>query len=465
MKKLLLILLLCSTSIVYSQGIVFEEGKFIEVTEIAKKTGKIVFIDFYTDWCGPCRNMVQNIFPIKEVGSFYNSNFINYKINAEKGEGIELAKRYSVSAYPTYFFINEKGDVIYKFMGARDQEGIIKEGNKALLLKSNIEKISLMEKVCKNHKNDTNFLKEYVDLLIESGREAGEPLNNYILLMDNDAMQDLNNIRYFENISLYSPAVMDKMIATLSYLYGIDPKSGLFAKLNKASVKSLSTLLRNSGKKSTVDELESLLVIKSKFTDFGNKDNITLASMGSGIALMPADELRLSYYKAHKMVIEYSLLFERYIDNYIALNSAEKIEKENMNLEIMLDDGMKKLAESGKSKEEIENSKKMFGMVNVFRTVNFRYYSTYILNGYTDYLTYNNNSIEAITKVSGWIEYSYLTCKQYDIAETAANILIKLNYPAKARIIIEDFLKNNTNNKSITPEQMETIRNILYSLL
>jgi len=463
MKQILLILSIFSVSVSYSQGIVFESGKFDEVLENSKKNGKIIFIDFYTDWCAPCKNMSQNIFSIKEVGEFYNSNFINYKINAEKGEGIQLSKKYSVSAYPTFIYINETGDVIYRFLGTREKEGIIKEGNRALFLRGNIDKISIMDQAYKTRKNDKVFLKEYTGLLIESGREAGEPLNDYILLMDKEEMLNINNIKYLESISLYSPAVMDKITEVLSSLYNNNPKSDLFVKFNKAAIKSLSNLLRNSGKKETEDELESLLLIKSKFSEFGNADNIISASVGGGIALMPADELRLSYYKNHKMYEEYSVLFERYIDNYIKTNPASKIEEENIMFNATFNTGINKMAEEGKRREDIKSTEMAVKMIMGFKTIIYRYYAGYILNGYRDYLEFYNNKDkdQAVGKVIGWINYSYSICKQYDVAETVAKDLIDLNYPDKAKMVIEDFIKSNENNKSVTPEQMETMKNLL----
>lgn len=50
-----------------------------------------MFVDFYTDWCGPCKVMARDVFPQKQVGDFFNAKFVCLKLNAEK-EGRELAK-------------------------------------------------------------------------------------------------------------------------------------------------------------------------------------------------------------------------------------------------------------------------------------------------------------------------------------------------------------------------------------
>lgn len=69
------------------EGIQFKKCSWNEALEVARKENKIIFIDFYTEWCGPCYNMAQQVFVLHSVGSFYNSNFISLKIDAEKGEG------------------------------------------------------------------------------------------------------------------------------------------------------------------------------------------------------------------------------------------------------------------------------------------------------------------------------------------------------------------------------------------
>lgn len=73
-----------------------------------KKEKKPIFIDFYTQWCGPCLNMAENIFTLGSVGNFYNDHFVCLKIDAETGEGVELAKKYEVASFPTFVFVNPK---------------------------------------------------------------------------------------------------------------------------------------------------------------------------------------------------------------------------------------------------------------------------------------------------------------------------------------------------------------------
>ena len=57
--------------------------------ELAAKENKMVFIDFYTTWCGPCKRMSKEVFPQQEVGEYFNRTFISLKLDAEKENGLE----------------------------------------------------------------------------------------------------------------------------------------------------------------------------------------------------------------------------------------------------------------------------------------------------------------------------------------------------------------------------------------
>lgn len=86
----------------------FRAVSFNDALQAARKEKKLVFIDFYTDWCGPCKRMAREVFPLKNVGDYMNSKFVCLKLNAEK-EGVSLAKQYGVKAYPTYVVLDADG--------------------------------------------------------------------------------------------------------------------------------------------------------------------------------------------------------------------------------------------------------------------------------------------------------------------------------------------------------------------
>ncbi len=132
MKKILLILVcILSSFTIYAQdGVKWEEGTFEQALKKAKsgKGGKkLVFLDCYTTWCGPCKHMANVVFPTKEAGDYFNKNFVNIKIDMEKGEGIELAKKYAIAAYPTFLILDADGNEVGRVVGGGDINSFIQK--------------------------------------------------------------------------------------------------------------------------------------------------------------------------------------------------------------------------------------------------------------------------------------------------------------------------------------------------
>jgi len=114
------------------EGIKFYQGSFEELKKEALAKNKPFFIDCYTTWCGPCKRMASEVFPKPEVTDFYNTNFIAYQVDMEKGEGPKLAKDYIVQYYPTFLFFNAKGELVHKSVGGMPPKTFIEEGKKGL---------------------------------------------------------------------------------------------------------------------------------------------------------------------------------------------------------------------------------------------------------------------------------------------------------------------------------------------
>lgn len=115
-----------------NNGIQFFQGSWADLQAQAKLQNKPFFIDCYTSWCGPCHRMSAEVFTKKEVGDFYNQNFIAYQLDMEHGDGRTVGLRYDVEMYPTYLFFNPQGELIHKTMGYKGAESFIRDGRTAL---------------------------------------------------------------------------------------------------------------------------------------------------------------------------------------------------------------------------------------------------------------------------------------------------------------------------------------------
>ena len=187
MKKQLLIIFVLFFSVSgFSQGIEFEHGTWKEVLEKAKLTNKPIFIDVYTSWCGPCKMMSKNIFPLAEVGKVYNANFVCYQVDAEKGEGIEIAKKYEVMSYPTYLFIQADGTLFSRSVGSMPAEKFIAVSNAAIADMNDPKPFSEWEKEYAEKKNDPAFLLDYINKRLKLGKSTAQLFDEYLALLPND---------------------------------------------------------------------------------------------------------------------------------------------------------------------------------------------------------------------------------------------------------------------------------------
>lgn len=115
-----------------SSNIRFEKSNWKQVLEKAKKEKRMIFLDCYTSWCGPCKWMEKNVYNNDTVAGFYNSNFICMKIDMEKGEGFDLAKKYNITSYPSMLYLNAMGEVLHRTCGASMAKDFIENGRNAL---------------------------------------------------------------------------------------------------------------------------------------------------------------------------------------------------------------------------------------------------------------------------------------------------------------------------------------------
>ncbi|UOU96857.1 thioredoxin family protein [Chryseobacterium daecheongense] len=122
MKKIVSGLFVFLSVVLFAQeAIQFQDLPFKDLVAKARKEKKIVFIDAYASWCGPCKMMEKNVFTKKSVGDYFNTNFVNARFDMEKGEGRDIAAKYGVRSYPTYLFLNGDGELVSQNYGYMEE--------------------------------------------------------------------------------------------------------------------------------------------------------------------------------------------------------------------------------------------------------------------------------------------------------------------------------------------------------
>ena len=130
-----LLLLSCNSAkkAINTNGVDFvTSDKLMPILEMANDKNKLVFVDFYTTWCLPCKMMDEDVFTDKGISEFLNRNFVNYKVNAEEGGGPDLALIYQVNVYPTLLFLDTDGNVLARKEGAAYHSELRSLGKQAL---------------------------------------------------------------------------------------------------------------------------------------------------------------------------------------------------------------------------------------------------------------------------------------------------------------------------------------------
>ncbi|MEE1946369.1 DUF255 domain-containing protein [Pedobacter sp. KR3-3] len=133
MKKLVWALsLLLMTAFANAAEINFMDNPaWSTVLEKAKKENKLIFLDGYATWCGPCKTMDAETYKNQAVADYFNANFVNVKYDMEKGEGPKLAEQYQVTAYPSLLFINANGNILHKGVGFHEAADFVTLGQTA----------------------------------------------------------------------------------------------------------------------------------------------------------------------------------------------------------------------------------------------------------------------------------------------------------------------------------------------
>ena len=236
-----------------AQGIEFFKGSYDEALAESKSQGKLIFVDAYAEWCGPCKWMSNTVFKEEAVGDFYNKHFINMKIDMEKGEGPALARKYGVRAYPTFFFLDENGEVVAKAMGGRRTAQFLELGENALKKNDKSGEYALMYE---EGNRSPDLLRKYAYALLSARKEHLKIANEYLETQE-DLDSEVNLKAIFDFTTEADSRIFDLLIEHQVAIKKIKSEKEFFEKVEAACFSTVE--------KAATYKFENLLVeAKSK---------------------------------------------------------------------------------------------------------------------------------------------------------------------------------------------------------
>lgn len=211
MKTLFIILAFSISTIGNSQGLTIIDQDFEEARKIANQENKLLFIDFYTTWCGPCKKLDKYIFRNDTLSQKLKNNFVLLKYDAEHDKKFNLSKKYHVSSYPTAIVLNSEGRIVnrqYGFSGENVQE---LSASVFKFTKASI-KLNQQNKIQKGYSNIINLEKYpqfYIDFVNRDDTKV-------------EVRQDFNDYWKKENVKL-----SEEYFSTLFYFADKIPSSNM----------------------------------------------------------------------------------------------------------------------------------------------------------------------------------------------------------------------------------------------
>lgn len=239
MKNLLTIAFLCTISLVskgQNREIKFETSTFEEVKAKAKKENKLIFVDAYTTWCGPCKWMAKTVFTNDTVADYFNSNFISTKIDMEKGEGIEFRKKYNIFCFPNLLFIDANGEVVHRRGGGMPPANFIAFAKEA---QGSANTYQAFAKEYETKKSDALFLSAYLGYLSKTCVPYEEVVANYFNTQSEDQLTSRANWNmFYAYAKTYNNKSFNHVTNNLNTYYTLYTKDSVDLKLKDVLYKS-----------------------------------------------------------------------------------------------------------------------------------------------------------------------------------------------------------------------------------
>ncbi len=469
MKKILIFsIVVCFVQITYAQqGVQFFEGSWKELLKKSQTENKAICIDVYTEWCKPCKLMEKEAFPTEKIANVLNTHFINYRIDAEKGEGRKITKEYEAEGYPTLLFLRPNGELFYKILGYSGINPLLFDLEKALsFLNASKTLASLTEEYEKGNRErnflnasktleplteeyekgnrERNFLWNYLEKRKAVGLEYAEVYNEYLKTLP-DSVQD-------------SKAILEQICRNISSLEGLAMEIAIrkypfyYDSLQANDITYMEINLTKASKKARKKAIEK-------------NDKELIGRVAKAVELIQAspkpqeiEAVYLDFYHQTKNKTEFEPQVEIFIEKYLKVENIDEILKKDS-----------ATYERAKRKKEnmpfIITAEVERALMKKMKTLNGRPIAEQLNSwAWASYEVSENQ--ELLEKALKWSEKAIRLCEDHDFLHTQAHLLWKLGRKKEAiqtqteavrlfeKMVIEGFYKE---------EEAEEIRQKLHN--
>lgn len=322
-----LFLLLCSLN-VNAQGIEFFHGSWEEALVKAQEEEKLIFVDAYATWCGPCKRMAKNVFTDESVGEYYNQAFISLKIDMEKPDGRKFGQEYPVSAYPTLFYINEKGELLKKVVGGRDVASFLALGEE---IAGSYDRSGDLATLYEEGNRDFDLVMKYVKALNNANKSSLKIANDY--LRENKDLSNEQRAQFlYESMTASDSRLFSLFVKDRQNIESVMGSDKVEAKIKEACWRTIQNAIQFESQDLLTEAKEKMSNhLKGQSEEFGHFADYEYAKAQADIDLLNNSALNIAKKSAkedpeklHDLCNE--LLHYKSVDESV-MDSSEKIAK------------------------------------------------------------------------------------------------------------------------------------------
>ncbi len=423
-------------------GIRFFTGSWKDVLAEAKKQNKPVFVDIYTTWCGPCKLMAKQAFPDKAVGDLFNANFVSYQIDAEKGEGIAIAKQYAITAYPTSLFVSADGSLIQRTVGYGGIKGFMEEAAKAVEAAKDPKPIAVWDKEFVEGKRDAAFLKGYLIKRAKLGMPNADALETYLTVVPAAEWTTGDNVDAISgNLTTSTSKAFDALLLAAKDMRG-----------DNTRMKSLQTIMQATSMAVQRDERQAKTEadIERSISNRLKIMNVTAPKpMAAADQKAMAADIRMNYYRRTNNMAKYRELATETANGLMAITNDSLSTKNAATYQRFMD-------EAKSVPDSVKNNPNFVRYATMMKTVETQVLANKLNSLAWTYFETTTDPAD-LTKALSWSGRSLELERSSALLDTYAQLLGKLGRKADAIKYEEEALAKAKATGESTEEYEKTL--------